>query len=391
MSKGDKPWTARDLSAKLSALWKLHGQWKIVSLGRGYYEFQFASFEDMRIAWSMGSMNLKPGVLRLSKWTNDFNPYTQRQTHAQIWIRLMELPQEYWRQRTLFEIASAVGTPLALDESTNHRTFGHYARVLVDIDLSRRIFDEITVERDGYQFKLGVVYERLPEFCNHCNIIGHNFATCKWLHPTKPVDAREKRKPAKDVVVSKSQTQYVAKAKPTLPGPSAEAKPVEEVETTKVVDLVKQQQQSEAIHDGNKDAAINENTTQKNTTEGDTAFNIALDNVFDDIAHVELPADTSVLYLVENEAAGQNIDVDENKESADIVPETQPNIEVVSDTEFDEEVQRDLQFIKNNIVEDENFTLYVSKHQKKINKRLASSAGQPYNTRSRGVKSNSSL
>ncbi|WJX78260.1 hypothetical protein P8452_61504 [Trifolium repens] len=114
-------------------------------------------------------------------------------------------------------------------------------------------------------------------------------------------------------------------------------------------------------------------------------------HVFDDIAHVELPADTSVLYLVENEAAGKNIDVDENKESADIVPETQPNIEVVSDTEFDEEVQRDLQFIKNNIVEDENFTLYVSKHQKKINKRLASSAGQPYNTRSRGVKSNSSL
>jgi hypothetical protein len=106
---------------------------------------------------------------------------------------------------------------------------------------------------------------------------------------------------------------------------------------------------------------------------------------------VELPADTSVLYLVENEAAGQNIDVDENKESADIVPETQPNIEVVSDTEFDEEVQRDLQFIKNNTVEDEHFTLYVSKHQKKINKRLASSAEQPYNTRSRGVKSNLSL
>jgi hypothetical protein len=291
MSKGDKPWTARDLSAKLSALWKLHGQWKIVSLGRGYYEFQFASFEDMRIAWSMGSMNLKPGVLRLSKWTNDFNPYTQRQTHAQIWIRLMELPQEYWRQRTLFEIASAVGTPLALDESTNHRTFGHYARVLVDIDLSRRIFDEITVERDGYQFKLGVVYERLPEFCNHCNIIGHNFATCKWLHPptVKPVDTREKRKPAKDVVVSKPQTQYVAKAKPTLPGPSAEAKQVEEVETTEVVDLATQQQQSDAVHDGKKDAEINENTPQKNTngtTKGDTSFSIALDNVFDDIAHV---------------------------------------------------------------------------------------------------------
>jgi hypothetical protein len=103
------------------------------------------------------------------------------------------------------------------------------------------------------------------------------------------VDTREKRKPAKDVVVSKPQTQYVAKAKPTLPGPSAEAKQVEEVETTEVVDLATQQQQSDAVHDGKKDAEINENTPQKNTngtTKGDTSFSIALDNVFDEIAHV---------------------------------------------------------------------------------------------------------
>jgi hypothetical protein len=84
LNKGDKPMTARDLSSKLTLLWKTTGQWRMISLGRGFYEFQFASFEDMRLAWSMGTINLKPGVLRLSKWTNDFNPYTQRQTHTQI-------------------------------------------------------------------------------------------------------------------------------------------------------------------------------------------------------------------------------------------------------------------------------------------------------------------
>ncbi|GAU42032.1 hypothetical protein TSUD_90650 [Trifolium subterraneum] len=35
-------------------------------------EVQFASFEDMRLAWSTGTVNLKPGVIRFSKWTNDF-------------------------------------------------------------------------------------------------------------------------------------------------------------------------------------------------------------------------------------------------------------------------------------------------------------------------------
>jgi hypothetical protein len=93
----------------------------------------------------------------------------------------MELPQEYWHHRTLFEIASAIGTPLSLDEATKNRMFGHYARIFVDIDLSHRNFDEIVVERDGYAFKLALIYERLPDFCGHCSMIGHNITTCKCL------------------------------------------------------------------------------------------------------------------------------------------------------------------------------------------------------------------
>jgi hypothetical protein len=76
----------------------------------------------------------------------DFNHYSQRQTHVSIWISLIELPQEYWRERTLKEIASAVGTPIDLDGPTHSRAFGHYARILVEIDLSKRAFDEILVE-----------------------------------------------------------------------------------------------------------------------------------------------------------------------------------------------------------------------------------------------------
>ncbi|MCI19975.1 NBS resistance protein, partial [Trifolium medium] len=155
----------------------------------------------------MGSMNLKPGVLRLSKWTNDFNSHTQRQTHAQIWIRLIELPQEYWRQRTLFEIASAIGTPLSLDASTKNRAFGHYARILVDIDLSRRVFDIIRVERDGYAFNLEIIYERLPSYCFHCGIIGHDVTNCQRLQALKPVDNGKKM--AEPV---KKTKQYVAKS-----------------------------------------------------------------------------------------------------------------------------------------------------------------------------------
>jgi len=59
----------------------------------------------------------------------------------------MELPQEYWLERTLLGIAGAIGTPLLIVSSTKTRVFGHYASVLVDIDFSHRSFHEIMVER----------------------------------------------------------------------------------------------------------------------------------------------------------------------------------------------------------------------------------------------------
>jgi hypothetical protein len=78
MGKGETPYTSRDLVAKLSAIWKGFQPWHLISLGRGYYELQFDCPDDKRKAWSVGAYNLRPGLLRLSKWTPDFNPFTQK-------------------------------------------------------------------------------------------------------------------------------------------------------------------------------------------------------------------------------------------------------------------------------------------------------------------------
>jgi len=183
LSKGDKPYTTKDIHLKLQKQWKTTGEWSMRPLGRGFFEFTFASDTDLRMVWASGTVNLKPGVLRLFEWTKDFNMNKQRNTHAQVWIRLMELPQEYWMDRTLREIASAVGTPLIIDNATSKRLYGHYARILVDMDFSRKMFYEITVEREGYSFNVEVAYEWLPDFCSHCQNIGHDITVCRWLYP----------------------------------------------------------------------------------------------------------------------------------------------------------------------------------------------------------------
>ncbi|XP_045831167.1 uncharacterized protein LOC123922495 [Trifolium pratense] len=188
--KGDLPFTLHDLRAKLTNIWKPLGRWGIVSLGNGFYEFKFSSIEDLRSVRAVSSWSLKPGFLKLFAWSPNYNPNYYKPTTTQCWVRFLSLPQEYWRPKILFAIANSLGTPVSLDAFTSksffYRSFGHFARVLIDIDLSTKIRNRIWVEREGYAFLVNVEYENLPLFCTHFQCIGHSFSS-KYIPIQKEV------------------------------------------------------------------------------------------------------------------------------------------------------------------------------------------------------------
>jgi len=95
----------------------------------------------------------------------------------------MAYPQEYWRKNILFAIESSVGTPICTDSISckplMERSFGHFARVLVDFDLSEHLRYGVIMERKGYEFFVGFEYENLLDFCSYCNNIGHYVDNCR--------------------------------------------------------------------------------------------------------------------------------------------------------------------------------------------------------------------
>jgi len=91
----------------------------------------------------------------------------------------------YVTNNFIFAIASGLGSPIILDVATSkcpiERSFGHFARVLIDIDLFAKIRHQLWVEREGNAFLVKVDYENLPLFCSHCHNIGHSFSSCKLV------------------------------------------------------------------------------------------------------------------------------------------------------------------------------------------------------------------
>jgi len=58
-------------------LWKSLGKLGITSIGKGFYEFTFSSFEDLRRVRPIGSWYLNSGILKLFAWSKEFNPSMQ--------------------------------------------------------------------------------------------------------------------------------------------------------------------------------------------------------------------------------------------------------------------------------------------------------------------------
>ncbi|GAU35943.1 hypothetical protein TSUD_394910 [Trifolium subterraneum] len=200
--KGSSPLSAVALKAKLSKIWKDFSKWGLISLGKGFFEFTFSTLEDVRRVRSIPSWNLNPGLLKFFAWTRDFNPKMQHNTSAQVWVKFFGLSQEYWHKTILFTIASSLGTPICIDSVTarpmHERTFGQFARVLVDMDLSQPLRYKLLVERKGFAFFVEMEYENMPDFCNNCQVIGHHVDNCKrWnndeeLQTDKDINLKKK-------------------------------------------------------------------------------------------------------------------------------------------------------------------------------------------------------
>ncbi|XP_039145598.1 uncharacterized protein LOC120282820 [Dioscorea cayenensis subsp. rotundata] len=162
----------------LMAKWAMVRDLQISDLPNGFLLIRCAVFEDMQKLLTEGPWTLNGLTLQLAPWRPFFELTFVKLSTAAVWVQLHNLPVELWDGESLDNITSHLGNLLKVDEFTLKLTRSKFARVCIEIDLSKPICRGFWVGDDTHRVFVVVLYERLPTFCYSCGIIGHGTNSC---------------------------------------------------------------------------------------------------------------------------------------------------------------------------------------------------------------------
>ena len=139
--------------------------------------------EDYIRIWERKIWNIDSSNMRVVKWS-PYSHLMKESPIASVWIAFPYLPAYCFEKSMLFALTSAYGNPLKLDEATANLSRPSVARVLVEVDVSKKYKDRIWIGTEKVGFFQRAVFENMPKYCNYCYKMGHEMNECYVKAPS---------------------------------------------------------------------------------------------------------------------------------------------------------------------------------------------------------------
>lgn len=89
------------LHAKFMGLWKAGARIDMVDLGRDFFLLRFSLVQDLEMVFMKGSWFVGEHFLSIRRWEANFKPAEAQVSSVVTWVRLHELPIEYYDAEVL--------------------------------------------------------------------------------------------------------------------------------------------------------------------------------------------------------------------------------------------------------------------------------------------------
>ncbi|XP_019257662.1 PREDICTED: uncharacterized protein LOC109235869 [Nicotiana attenuata] len=112
---------------------------KIYYHNAGYFMIKFSCLEERDMVMYSGPHMLNNRPVIMKAWTADFDFDAEDLKTIPIWIKLPNLPLSCWSASALSKIGSGLGQPIYADACTSNAERISYARILVEVDVTKEL------------------------------------------------------------------------------------------------------------------------------------------------------------------------------------------------------------------------------------------------------------
>nr|GMD01183.1 uncharacterized protein LOC109173053 [Ipomoea batatas] len=148
-------------------------------LSNNTFLFQFFHDIDMLRALNDGPWSFEQNLLILAKAQPNIPPAITPLDTADFWIQLHDLPLGFYSEKSVTAIGNFIGEFLKIDEATFSGWWQSFIRIRVRINITKPLASGMRIRRNGGDWSwVSFRYERLPNFCFICGLIGHTEKFC---------------------------------------------------------------------------------------------------------------------------------------------------------------------------------------------------------------------
>ncbi|KAJ4839516.1 hypothetical protein Tsubulata_047357 [Turnera subulata] len=176
------------INAMLNKLWDRQGAISISHYKDEMLLIQFPNADALSRAllggpWHVGGV---PLVLRV--WSSSLKKLDLSSANLPVWVQLNNVPLELLTQEGLSYIVSTIRKPIRADQDCSQLFKGDRANVYIEVDYSKPLRHELTVDIRGEQVVIDISYSWKPQCCDKCKEWGHHELACpkkvktaKWV------------------------------------------------------------------------------------------------------------------------------------------------------------------------------------------------------------------
>lgn len=138
-----------------------------------------ASASDTKWALARTKNKINTSLFRLFRWTPEFE-IRKDSSLAAVWVKMYNLPLHYFNETSLIRLGSILGTVLSIHYSTITLTQQKYAKVCVELDVSKPFIEKLWIGTSKeYGWEISLEYEGKNAFCEYCGLLGHTLGLCR--------------------------------------------------------------------------------------------------------------------------------------------------------------------------------------------------------------------